>query len=111
MLSRLIKIIILLGLVAFIAWAALCVYSNYFAQPDTGGFDLPESDEAVYSVLIHNTGRLSFTNDYETFGNEVGKRKYLLHGFWEIHGQDFVYKSADLLLDESIFGEITIKRR
>jgi len=111
MLSRLIKIIILLGLVGFIAWAGVCAYSNFFAKPDTGGLDMPKPNEAVYSVLIYNTDRLLFTNDYETFGSEVGKRKYILHGFWEIHGQEFIYQGSDMVLDESIFGVITIKRR
>jgi len=72
---------------------------------------MPEVEEASHSVYIENTGNLLLTDDYEVIGEETGSRVFILHGFWELTGQSFEYKSGDIALDESIFGEITIKRR
>lgn len=111
MLSLIIKIIILVAMVLFIAWVGVCVYSNFIAEPDTGRYDMPDSNEAVHSVYINNTGNLLLTNDYEQHGQGIGHRVFILHGFWELHGQDFKYQDTDLVLNEAIFGEITIRRR
>ncbi len=111
MLSGAIKVIILLGLIGVIAYGGLCVYSNFIDKPYTGVPDMPKSDEAAYTVTVENTGKLVMTNDYEILGSEVGKRVFVLHGFWEFMGQDFKYKPGDIILDEAIFGEITLKRR
>lgn len=73
--------------------------------------EMPEVAEASHSVYIKNTGNLLLTSDYEVLGEEAGSRVFILHGFWEMRGQSFVYKDSDIILDEGIFGEITIKRR
>jgi len=44
-------------------------------------------------------------------GEEVGNRVFVLHSFWEVSGGDFKYRSTPLVLDEKVFGKITIKRR
>ena len=111
MLSRIIKVIILIGLVGVIAYGGLCVYSNFIDKPNTGVPDMPKSEEAAYSLTVENTGKLIMTNDYEVLGSVVGKRVFILHGWWEFLGQDFKFKSGDIVLDEAVFGKITLKKR
>jgi len=111
MLSGIIKVIILIAIIVALAWLGLTCYSNFIAKPSTGSSNLPDKDEASYSVYIENTGNLLLTDDYEIHGSKVGSRTFILHGFWELGGQEFVYKGTDIVLNEAIFGEITIKRR
>ena len=101
----------LLVLGAVLVYAGITVWSCIGGQNTPGQTDIPEVEEAAYSVYIKNTGNLILTNDYELIGSEVGSRVFILHGFWELRGQDFVYKDGDIVLDEGIFGEITLKRR
>ena len=110
MLSTIIKGVILVAVLVFLVWLGACVYSNFIAQPAVQ-MDAPDSSKAAYSVYIKNTGGLILTDDYETNGTEVGSRIFLLHGFWEVKGQKFSYKATDLILNEAIFGEITVRRR
>ena len=102
---------LVLVLIVVIGWVGLNVWSCAMDRPNTGQPDMPEVNEASHSVYIKNTGNLILTNDYEVHGEEVGSRVFILHGFWEMRGQDFVYKDGKLVLDESIFGIITVKRR
>jgi len=111
MLSGIIKVIILVAVLVFLAWIGLTCYSNFIAKPSIGQTDIPEKVEASYSVHIKNTGNLILTDDYEVHGSEIGSRVFILHGFWELRGQDFEFIESDIVLDEAIFGEITIKRR
>ncbi len=111
MLSRIIKVIILLVMLAGLAYAGLCVYSCATHQQGAGMPDIPEVAEAAYTLTIENTGKLIMTNDVEVMGSVVGSRVFILHGRWEFMGQDFKYKSEDVVLDEAIFGEITLRRR
>ena len=110
MLGTIIKWIILLALLAVIGYVVLMVLQCQGTlgpnQPD-----IPKVDEAAYSVQIKNTGNLLFTDDYELVGSEVGKRVFILDGFWEMRGQNFKYNAGEIVLDEGIFGEITVKRR
>lgn len=110
MLSIIIKVIILVVIVAVIGWVGLSVYSCCIRQ-SPGQPNIPDQDEASYFVYIENTGNLILTDDYEMHGQVIGSRVFILHGFWEIKGQKFVYKDTEIILDEAIFGEITIKRR
>ena len=104
-----IKWILLVIFIASLAYLGLCVYS--VVNPATGLPDMPEADEAQYSVQIKNTGGVILTNDYETHGYQVGARVYVLHGYWEMSGKDFRFRDRDIVLDEAIFGEIDIRRR
>ena len=112
---RLIKgimwVVLVVVLVGVIGWVGLTVWSCAMDSPTTGQPGVPKVDEASHSVYIKNTGNLLLTNDYEVLGEGIGSRVFTLHGFWEMRGQEFVYKDCDILLDERIFGEITIKRR
>lgn len=112
MLSKIIKIglicLILLGILYFGA----CVYDNFFGKHSPpGAIEMPGANEATYSLTIKNTGGLIFTNKYEQFGEKPGERIYVLHGYWELIGQEFRYNEKDLVMNEKIFGEITLKRR
>ena len=111
MLGTIIKWIILLLLLVGLAYVVLVIWTCNVGPNNPNQADIPKVDEAAYSVYIENTGNLILTDDYEAIGNEVGKRVFILHGFWEMRGQEFVYKDSELVLDEGIFGEITIKRR
>ena len=111
MLSTMIKLIVLVVMVLAIAWGGVCAYSNFFAEPDTGMPKMPEVEDARFGVHIENTGNLLLTNTYEVHGEEVGNRVFVLHSFWEVSGGDFKYRSTPLVLDEKIFGKITIRRR
>ncbi len=101
--------LLVLGVV--LVYAGITIWSCIGGSNNPGQPDIPKVEEAAYSVYIENTGNLILTNDYELIGSEVGKRVFILHGFWEMRGQDFAYKDGELVLDEGIFGEITVKRR
>ena len=111
MLGTIIKWIILLVLVAVIGYVGLVVWTCNQGPSNPDQMDIPKIDEAAYSMYIENTGGLIFANDYELIGSKLGSRVFILHGFWEMRGQEFVYKDSELVLDEGIFGEITVKRR
>lgn len=109
MLSSVIKWLFLIILIVSLAWLGMCVYA--VVNPDTGLPDIPDKDKAQYSFRIHNTGRLLLTDDYEVHGYQVGARVYVLHGFWELSGKDFRFRDRDIVLDEAVFGAITVERR
>ena len=101
------KIIAIIVIIAFIGYGAFCCFA--ILNPQTGLPDMPGQGEAQYSVHIKNTGGMLLTDDYEVMGDNP--RVYVLHGFWEMSGKDFKYRDRNIVLDEAIFGEITIKRR
>lgn len=110
MIWNLFKIIMVIALLAVIAWIGLSVYSCFDRQ-NVGQSNMPAQKEASHSVYIENTGKLILTSDYEVHGSDVGSRVFILKGFWELRGQEFEFDDAEIVLDEAIFGEITIKRR
>ena len=110
MISGIIKLIILVVIIVFLGWIGLSVYSCASRQ-NIGQAGIPDQGEASYSVYIENTGNLILTDDYEAHGQVVGARVFILHGFWELRGQKFAFVEGDIVLNEAIFGEITIKRR
>ena len=111
MLWKFVQWIFIIALVIGIAYVGLVVWTCNVGPTNPNQPDIPNAEEAAYTVYIENTGNLIMTDDYELIGSEVGKRVFILHGFWELRGQDFVYKDSELVLDEGIFGEITVKRR
>ena len=104
-----IKWIAVILLVAVIAYGAFSCFA--ILNPQTGLPNMPDQSEAQYSVHIKNTGGMLLTDDYELHGGTTGARVYILHGFWEMSGKDFKFRDRDVILDEAIFGEITIRRR
>jgi len=107
MLSRIIKIVILVGLVGFLSYAGMCVYANFFSGPSVvTNPEPPPATKAAYALLIKNTGNVLYSNDVEQNG-EV----YILHGHWEEVDGKFKYRTGDIMLDERLFGPITLRRR
>lgn len=108
MLSRIIKIIIIIALIGVIGWGGLCVYAN------TRGFDegqdfkprLPAAEQAAFVVTFKNRTAL-LTDNYD----KTGESRYILHGYWELVKDKYVYRDIDLPLDERTFGKITVRKR
>lgn len=112
MLSKLIKIVILVGLVLFVAYFGITVYGNFFmSSAPPGTIEMPEVNKAKYTFYIKNTGNILLTSEYEQFGDKAGERTFTLHGFWEASGQEFRYKERDLTITEQTFGVIQVKQR
>ena len=104
-------ILIIIGII-FLCGLAYVIFSVAVTcgGPDTNPHDMPDADKATHS-FSWSSGGLAFSSDYETHGSEVGKRIFILHGYWELRGQKFKYLDGDIVLDENIFGKITVKRR
>jgi len=107
---RVIKVIILVVMIALLAYGGLCVYANCIAT-DPSRLEMPTAEEAPYSFLVENTGTLILSDEYEKFGDTGGSCTYILHGYWELIGMEFKYRENDIVLSEQVFGEITVKRR
>ena len=108
--SKILIAIILIIVIAVVSYLALSVWRGC-QGPDTGIPDMPDIEKATHSVYIENTSGLILTSDYEVYGSEVGSRIFILHGFYEMRGKGFKFVEGDIILDEGIFGEITVKRR
>ena len=111
MLSNIIKVLIIISIIAGVGYAAITVYSCVTHEPDTGLPDMPDASEAQYGVHIENSGNLLLTNEYEIYGTEIGSRVIVLQTFWEVSGSKFKYRPTPIVLEEKIFGKITIRRR
>ena len=101
------------GLLAIIVFAVgIFVYANFFVDDEAEGIEykMPDKSEAQYSL---SAGRelLLLTNSYEQFGDKAGERIYVLQGYWELRGNEFVYRSHDIIISEQTYGTITVKRR
>lgn len=106
MLNKVIKVILIVVLVGGVAYLGACIYGNFVNTGGTGTPNLPTVDKAAYTVHIENTGNVLLTNKYEQVG-----QVYILHNYWEMVGSQFKYRDHDLVLDQTIFGDITIHRR
>lgn len=106
-------IIIIVGIVVvlFISWIGLSIWSGACAGPANNQPDMPCKEDATHSFYIENTGGLILSSDYEQHGHEAGSRLFILHGFYEMRGNKFKFVNGDIMLNENIFGEITVKRR
>lgn len=111
MVGKILQWIILLVILAVLVYVGLVVWTCNQGPSNPNQPDIPKVNEASHSVHIKNTGNLLFTDDYELIGTEPGSRVFILQSFWEMRGQEFVYKDTELVLDEGIFGEITVRRR
>ncbi|MBU1027404.1 MAG: hypothetical protein KKA31_06720 [Candidatus Margulisbacteria bacterium] len=112
MIKTAIKIIVIIGLVALVAYGGLCGMANCSntaaivgLQPED--LERPTVQEALYKVLIVNTAKVVYTNDVEQIDGI-----YILHGYYEIIDNDtFIYRELDLRIDPAIFGEIKLTVR
>ena len=81
-------------LVALLVAVGIVVYANFFIDDEyTIEYKMPEVTEAPYSI---SAGRnlLILTASYEQFGQVVGDRIYVCHGYWEMVGIEFKYRST-----------------
>ena len=99
----------LIALIGTLAYAGACVYAN-FASP-TSAIDMPDEEEASYSLVIKNTATVVLTNDYKVLVDDSGASTYYLNGYWELTGDKFTYRSNEIILSEDTFGEIILQRR
>lgn len=106
------KVIIIVILIAIVGYIGICVKANILDKRTAGAPPLPKMNDAQYTVLIENTRQFYLTSQFDQYGQEVGKRVFVLHGFWQVSGNKYVYVSGDSPpLDEAVFGKMTITRR
>jgi len=104
MFRGLIKGIVLIVLLAVIGYIGLVFYSCTIGNP--GNVGAPSADEAAYIITVENTGRIFLTSDYKKIDTT-----YTMNGYWVFEGKKFEFKNKEYLLDETIFGEVTVRRR
>lgn len=102
---KLIVLAIFIVLIMCGIYGGLVIYGNVKAMNESN-YSIPDSSEARYGITIKNTGNYLLSNNIEQLDNIV-----ILHGYWELNGQKFVYRDSDLILDSHIFGEIGVKKR
>lgn len=103
--SRSMQVIVIILLIVGLAYVGACVYSN-FIQGEPGEYKVPSINKAHYELVIHNTGVVLFTDDYET--TPLG---YSLNGYWELVDNKYRYRDSLLIIRPDIFGKITIRER
>jgi len=104
--GTIIKILILVAIVAVIAYFATCAYANLVAFQYDGMPKLPSVSKASHSFRIMNTGNTLMSSDYEQQGDI-----YILHGYWEQVKDKYEYRKGVIILDKKIFGEIRVTER
>ena len=111
------KFIISLGLIVLVCVVLFfgavqikaCVNSN---TEMTGGIKTPNESRASHSFFIVNTGRVLLASDFDQLVNINGQPVYILHGFWSVDGDRYVYTETDSPpLDTGDFGKIIVKKR
>jgi hypothetical protein len=103
------KLILILVVVFIVAGIGITIYANVFtfSGPDsTGGNIVPKQQDAIYQVVITNTQKVYFTNLYNLTG-----KVYILHGYYELVGKAYVFRNRDLILDQTIYGPISVLPR
>ena len=106
MFKLIIKVFVIIGLLGVIAYASFCTYVN-FIEPkiDSGQTELPDAPDARYELLIVTTGQLVFSDDMEQRGDT-----YILNGYWELIGDEYLYRDFILPLDKATWGDIIIRK-
>lgn len=109
--KRIFQLFAILIMLATIGYFAMCTYANCKNPETTADYEMPNKNSAPYSLIAKNTATVILVDDYEVFGAVVGSRTYYINGYWELIGQEFVYRDKTLSLSEREFGEIELKRR
>jgi hypothetical protein len=104
--SKVIKVLLILVLLATLLYAGSCVYANVKAL-SANPYKIPAVDDARYSVTVINTSSTYFTSDIENAGGVI-----VMRGYWYFNGDKYEYNKADSpALDPGYFGEIKVKER
>lgn len=111
MLTKSIKILLLLAILLVIAYGSITMYANCVSFQDDGLPDVPDIKDAKYSFRIMNTGNTLYTSNYEHGGDAIGDSVFTLHGYWEMVKDKYKYRKGDITLDEKTFGPIRVLRR
>lgn len=109
--KRIIRIGGIIIIIIAVVYFGFTIYGNFFGPEANSGVKMPGESQARYSLVVKNTATVILTNDYDVFGEEVGNRTYILHGYWELAGTKFKYYPDDITLSEQVFGEIVLKIR
>lgn len=105
------KIFFILLIVVAVGFVIFTILGNTIWKGDDGKVTTPDIKQAPYAITVNNTGHTFLTKNYERFGDTVGSRTYVLHGYWELQGRNFNYKSSEFVISEKVFGEVTAKKR
>jgi len=105
-LNRILKILLIGLLCLAVFFGGVTVYANFFDRSDKAP-DMPDIEKAKYSVYIKANGNMLLTNKYTQEGDSV----YTLQGYWELIGNKYKHRDAELILDMRVFGEIEIRPR
>ncbi len=111
MVSNILKVVLIIGIILAVGYAAVACYVNFGQNDPNAPPTMPDVREAAYTLQIKNTGSVVLAKTYEQIGDTIGKRIYILNGYWEISGNDFVYNDTRLIMNEKTFGEIVVRHR
>lgn len=101
-----VKIVLIGILVVGLIYLGACVYAN-ISMLNTNPHDVPDPDDAIYTVKITNTGARYYSNSVDDAGGVV-----TMHGYWQLDGDEYEYTEADSPpLDRDTFGTITVRVR
>ena len=104
-LSLILKAVALFVIACIAIWIGVSVYANFAMKhnnPQTVTV-IPEfPKDARIAVLIKATGQTLLTNS-ETDRGKI----HILHGYYELVNRKWVYRNANITLDEKYYGPIT----
>lgn len=106
--KKILKVLVVIGAVLIVAYIGLTVWATFHHDDPVTASEIqfPKVEAAKYQVVIKNTGNVLFTSKYDTYG-----KTFVLHGYWEKSGMDFVYRKQDYPIDQNVFGPVEIKER
>ena len=106
--GTLVKVFLIIMIIGIIVYAGACVYAN-FIEPNMSKQEViqaPKVETASYEVIIVNTGTVYLSNQVSRVGSFVK-----MEGYWELVGTKYVSRNRTILLDENIFGKISVNMR
>jgi len=103
MVGKFMGILAIGAMLLVVAWIILSCVANIQATPKA-----LKAPDAQYNVVILNAGTHYMANKIDSYGTTVGSRVFILHGYWELVGTRYNYRSTDLPLDEKLYGRIDI---
>lgn len=103
--STIVKIFVLGIAIIGLLYFGACVYGNVSAL-NSNPLHAPDANDAQYSISIKNTGNLLYSDSVSQDGDII-----TLDGFWTLIGQKWQHKDTIVVLDQSIFGPITVRVR
>lgn len=109
-LNLVLKIVLIVGGGAFIAWV---IFSGFITWPNNNFLEIKNDvsvEKAQYEFKIITTGEVLLTENFDSV-KSGDRSKYILHGYYKIIGEKWKYSKTDLTLDENYFGRIEYQER